>query len=97
MITLNDSVMDAVVKMAQGNPGAATVLAKIIQADPIGGFIDICHMDDMGLKGPAIWVAYKDFAKNDLTVLTEAVRSRSKDLIAAVRAEGFEAHSYGQS
>jgi len=97
MITLQDSLMDVCIKLAQGNPGAASVCAKLLQDNPLQGFLSLLDMDDMGLKGPAIWVVYKDFAKQDLPTLIEALLSRSPALIAAVHKEGLEAFAGGRS
>ena len=97
MINLHDTVRDAVMKLSAGNPGAATVCAQIVQADPVTGFMDLLHMDDMGMKGPAIWVGYKDFAGQDLNKFIKAIRSRDTAMIEMIRREGYEAFSGGRS
>ncbi len=89
-IQLSDSVLDVCVKMSEGNPGACTVCAELIKADPIDGVMDLLQMDDMGMRGPAIWIAYKDFAHMDLTVLQQAIRHRDPAMLNCIRNEGYD-------
>jgi hypothetical protein len=74
-IKLDSSIMEAAIAMAEGNAGAATVVGQLL-ADELG-FIDLCHLDDMRLYGPNIWLAYKDVCRNDLDLLREKIRDRS--------------------
>lgn len=97
MIRPMDTPLDACVKLAEGNPGAAQVCALILRDDPEWGYFTLLHLDDMGLHGPAIWVAYKDYAKQDLPTLVHALKDRSPGLVAAVRAAGYQAELGGQS
>ncbi len=89
-IQFSDSVFDVCVKMSEGNPGACTVCAELIKADPINGVIDLLTMDDMGMRGPAIWIAYKDFAHMDLTRLQQAIRHRDQAMLNCIRNEGYD-------
>jgi hypothetical protein len=81
-IKMNMSVMDALVEMSEGNPGAATVLAQIMQrAEEIDpdipmNIIPIMMMDDMGIYGSRIWQFYKDFCKEDIPNLLAVLRAR---------------------
>jgi hypothetical protein len=80
-IKMNMSVMDALVEMSEGNPGAATVLAQIMQrAEEIDpdipmNIIPIMMMDDMGIYGSRIWQFYKDFCKEDIPNLLAVLRA----------------------
>lgn len=60
-LSFYDTVMDILVQMAEGNPGACTVLAEMIKRDPVVGVMAVIHMDDMNIRGAQIWVAYKNF------------------------------------
>ena len=84
-IQLNDTPMEAIISLAEGNPGAAVVMGKLMQ-DPIG-FMDVLHLDDMGMKGPQIWVAFEDHCKGDIEALRKAIRSRDPELVATVNRE----------
>ncbi len=76
-ITLDMSVMDAAIAISEGNPGAASVCGQLLQ-DPSGmGLLDLCHLDDMALYGPNIWIGYKDICKEDIDLFREKIRNRS--------------------
>lgn len=65
-IQLTDKFVDAFVKLAEGNPGAMTVMAEIAkrpEIDPdamLGPLASILDMDTLELYGPNIWLLYKD-------------------------------------
>jgi len=88
VITLQDTVLEAVVKMSEGNPGAATVCAQLLHRDLGEGMILLCHMDDMGMRGSAIWVGWKDYAQFDMEKFVTAIREKSVDMIAVIRRAG---------
>ena len=67
IITGSDSVMDVVVKMSKGNPGAAVTLAEILTMAPIidpenmlGGLGTILFFDSCGIYGTDIYVLWND-------------------------------------
>ena len=70
-INLEMAPADAIVKMADGNPGAVHVMCELLKPDLIEGFLDICRFDDLELYGPDIWVAYKDICGSDIKVLRD--------------------------
>lgn len=80
-------VMDLLILLSEGNPGALRVLAQLFERD--GGFIDVLHLDDMNIRGSQVWVAFKDFAKEDWATFTKAIRERNQDMIRAVNEEGL--------
>ena len=55
-VRLEDSLLGAMVKMAEGNPGAARVLAELAQKEEGIGFIHCLKLDDYGIYGPRIWM-----------------------------------------
>lgn len=72
-IQLEDDMTATLIKMAEGNPGAATVLMGIIKdcekIDPdsaFGGLGVILSLDTYGIYGPRIWMLYKDVCEQDL-------------------------------
>lgn len=67
-IDLGDTIVDALTKLAEGNPGAVTVLAKLTRRDAFG-FIQCCRLDDLGIYGPHIWMCYKDLCGEDIETL----------------------------
>jgi hypothetical protein len=87
-ITLNDSPFDMMIKMSEGNPGAITALAELAKNDPMGmnGVMLILHLDDMGMRGSQIWVAYKDHCKQDIAAFVKAIEDRDPAMVATVNA-----------
>jgi len=78
----SDNVMDMMITMSEGNPGASRVLVQF--ADNPSALLD---MDDMNIRGCQVWVAFKDFAGQDIDVLKSAVRERSSDMVEIINKE----------
>lgn len=97
MVTGSDSMQDAIVKLSAGNPDALRVLYELLQSDPVMGFMRILDADDMGLKGPSIWLGYKDFAKENLDTFMKALESRDPEMVRVIKANGGEAWASGRS
>ena len=83
-ITLDDSIMDMIQKLAENNIGAVNVLLRLVKEEsaidpqsllsPIG---TILFLDECGIYGPNIWILYKDICKEsirDLIMLHRAVQ-----------------------
>lgn len=85
-IGAHDSLQDIIIKMSEGNPGALTALVEVVKADPVMGFMDLLHLDDMGMRGPQIWVAFKDHCKQDLAAFVKAIRERDQAMVDTVNA-----------
>lgn len=75
-LTLDDDVKTALVKMVDGNPGAVNALISLVQLDAVG-FVDVFHLDDMGIYGPVIHVGFKYVCGSDPKVFRELIRDRS--------------------
>lgn len=93
-IELSDTPRDVLVKMAQGNPGALMVMLKFIESDPRMGLLDLLRMDDMGMRGPAVWIGYKDHCGEDFEKFRECVRTRDLAMLAKIRSQGYAASRY---
>ena len=72
-IELTDSVMDAIMKLSEGNPGAMTVCIELLEKggkiDPdsaLGGFGELLSLDTLGIYGSHIWMLFKDVCKENL-------------------------------
>ena len=93
-IDLKDSIMDILILMSEGNPGAATVLAQLMQ-DRDMGLIAIMHLDDMNIRGTQIWIGYKEYCKENIENFKEAIFRRDPIMIAKINEEGLRGnHSY---
>ena len=78
-------IQEMVIQMAEGNPGALSVLMKLLQDDPIG-FMRLLDLDDMGMRGSQIWVAYKDHCGGDLDALKKCLLDRDPAMVVTVNA-----------
>ena len=81
-ITLNMTVQDSIVALAEGNPGALTVCINILKQakaiDPQGAMVGlgpILSLDTHGIYGPRIWMLYKDVCGQDMPKMLAALRS----------------------
>lgn len=90
-ITAGMSLIDVMVLMSEGNPGAVTVLAQIMEKQGTAGYLTLLFMDDMNLRGSRIWLAYKDHCGENIDTLIQAVKVRDLDMVATVnKARGTE-------
>jgi len=87
-IDFKDSVMEAVLKIAEGNPGALRVCMELYQhtgnIDPdsaFGGLGSILALDSLGIYGSKIWMLYKDVCKEDLVSMVIVLRSEQLGFI----------------
>jgi hypothetical protein len=82
-IQSQDTMLEAIVKMSDGNPGAITVMMQLLEQvpeiDPIaamGGLLYVLHLDDFGLYGPSIWMLYKDVCGQEIAGIVTLFRAR---------------------
>jgi hypothetical protein len=81
-IGLQDTGMDMMLKMSDGNPGAVTVLCQMLEQggkiDPdcfAGGFGAILSLDSYGIYGSRIWMLYKDVCGENITTTLAVLRA----------------------
>ena len=81
-IEITDSTMDIIVKMAEGSPGAVTVLTRMLKdgakIDPqsfAGGVGAVLGLDTHKIYGSRIWMLYKDVCGEDLTKTLAVLRA----------------------
>jgi len=77
-IKLGDSTLDALTKMAEGNPGAAHVLSNLTirgWGQMEGGLMQVCKLDNYGIYGWRIWMCYKDMCEQDIDKLYELLKN----------------------
>jgi len=79
-----DSTLEAVVKMAQGNPGAINVLMQLLKDESINGALAIYWMDELKIRGWRIWFAFKDCCNQDLYKLYNSLLNQDKDMIQKI-------------
>lgn len=73
-IELTDTGKDMLLKLAEGNPDAATALMAILRDGTVidpqawsgnGGLAAIISLDEYGIYGGRIWCLYKDVCNED--------------------------------
>ena len=79
-IGLMDTPITMIVKLSEGNPGAARVLAEFLKhhdtIDPhCMGMIAILGFDTLGLYGSRIWMLYKDVCGQNLALTIGVLRA----------------------
>jgi hypothetical protein len=91
-IDLQDSILDVITKMSEGNPGAVTVCLNIIKngeaIDPdnaLGGLGIILSLDTLGLYGPNIWMLFKDVCESDLAQMLAVLRGWQLGMISDIQ------------
>ena len=100
-IQLTDSLVDVVRKMANGNPGAITVLMTMLKEgqaiDPqglMGGFGAILNMDTCDIYEDRIWMLFKDVCGENMVNMMAVLRANqlgflsTKELNAAIDGQG---------
>lgn len=87
-LTLTDSYKDILLKMGEGNPGAITVLFKLMGPDGSGA-LKILMLDDMNIRGTQIWIGYKDYCHQDLDAFDTAIKNCDEKMIARINEEGM--------
>lgn len=77
----NMSVMESVMLMSEGNPGAIRVLTDLMANNPDEAISLMLCLDDMNVRGSQIWVGWKDFANMNNGVFVQAIKERNSDMV----------------
>lgn len=73
-------------KVAKGNPGAFRVCIEIMQS----GRDDLLKtLDGLGIRGPALWMAYKDFGDETVGTLIRRLDDDREALLESLRGTGY--------
>lgn len=81
-IKLEDTVEDALLTVADGNPAAIMIMTRILKEaaaidpqDCLGGLGVIMDLDTYGIYGPRIWMLYSDVCGKDLVKMLAVMRA----------------------
>ncbi len=85
-VNLSDSTTAVLQKMAEGNPGAITVLMALLGRDDPAALMTLLSLDDMNMRGSQIWVGYKDHCGEDIEKFAQCINDRDSEMIATVNA-----------
>ncbi len=77
-IVEDDTAMQAMIKMAEGNPGAISVIIGLMKKE--NGLISILQLDEMDIRGSKIWYGFKDYCKQDLDKFISCILTRDQDM-----------------
>lgn len=97
------TTMDVLVTMADGNPGAITVMCLLLEKsakiDPdsmFGGLGKVLNLDTYGIYGPRIWQFYKDVCHQNLSRMIGLMRAvQLGHLSEAKLTHAIEHHGHG--
>lgn len=70
-IQLTDTITESLAKMADGNPGAVTVLLQLMPME--NGVMKVIHLDSIKIYGSDIWVLYKNCCGEDINKLVHVL------------------------
>ena len=96
-----DTVQDLVVLMAEGNPGGLNVMMGLLKENgtEIGAAL-IVKLDEMNMRGPQIWVGYKDHCGQDLEAFAKAIIDGDQSMVDKVNQECYHPNlveQYGEA
>lgn len=86
-ITLDMTIKQAIIALAEGNPGAVTVMCEILKQAPTidpdcESFLIILQLDSLGLYGSKIWIVYKDICGENMLDMLTALRAHQLGIIS---------------
>ena len=85
-VNFSDSTQTVLVKMSEGNPGAVSVLMDLLKRDDPAALMTLLTLDDMNMRGPQIWVGYKDHCESDIEKFAACINDRDPEMVATVNA-----------
>ena len=71
-ITANMTIMDMIVVMSEGNPGAISVIAQMMQ-DP-HSILDIILCDSLDIRGSKLYMLYNDCCGRNIAVFNRTLK-----------------------
>ena len=81
-LQLQDTMVDVVSKMSEGNFGAIRVCTELMEADAridpdamLAGIGPLLGLDTLGIYGSRIWMLYKDVCGEDITNTLAVLRA----------------------
>jgi hypothetical protein len=88
-IQLDMSMIEAIMAIVEGNPGAARVAMEMIKnnerVDPLdvmGPWGPLLHIDMLRLYGPRLWVLYKDVCNENVINTLAVLRANQLGLLS---------------
>lgn len=90
-LTSDERYRDNLLWMIEGNPGAMTVVKEMHEKDPAVAPLCIGMLAAYNIKGPMIWLLYKDVNKQDIFEMMSMIQDKDKapEALAALPYSGF--------
>jgi hypothetical protein len=88
-ILLTDSLMDLMMTMSEGNPGAINVIMSLLKERPDDGMMLLLHLDDMNIRGTQIWIGFKDHCHEQINNFVQCIKNRSPEMVSVINDEGI--------
>ena len=85
-LDFNGTMIDTIMKMTDGLPGAIVGLTSLLKADKTGGML-LLGLDDMNIRGSQIWEAYKYLYNEDGEKFAKAVGKRDQKMVDFINQE----------
>lgn len=83
-LPLDGTMIDVISVLSEGNPGAVRVIIEITEKAGDSSIVRLLDLDDMNIRGPQIWVAFKDHCGEDIESLLFCLESRDENLVNTV-------------
>ena len=73
-ITADMTMMDMLITMSEGNPGALTCLMQMLESDPMA-MLDILLFDSMGIYGSKIYMVWNDCCGRNMEKFKKTIQA----------------------
>lgn len=81
-------MIEIIAKIGDGNPGAMNVVMGMAKAMPAVDFgYLVGALEDHKIVGPKLWLAYKDYARENTDTMATGILKHSSALRDVIRAE----------
>lgn len=91
-LRLNENLTAWAVKVSEGNPGAATVIAQALKKYHEEAAVIILFLDDMNIRGAQIWIGYKDYCGCDIDKFIGCIKEKDQAMIEKINEESRKAN-----
>lgn len=83
------ALMNRLVELSDGNPGAATTLSTIVNERPGEALQVLETLDAMNIRGSRIWLGYKDYCGQDIDDFVDSVLAHDEEMVELINDRSF--------
>jgi hypothetical protein len=77
-------LLDLLMQISQGNPGALNVLMQVMDSNPITALVVFSFLKENGLTGSTVWLLYKDWQKQNVDNFIDKIVNHPEEVLAYV-------------